>query len=301
MNCWHFGFCCSIWSPSFFEEAKIRQSGGLFVAGPRIHLDERDNDGRQIDAEFNGNSTRHHSNTMHCRVQDHWQRPHNHQQHLLAILPFLHNCFIPKLPRIQHQIHSAHSGRKQRPDTHKPKHSIENTPAPNIVHFSTTPRPCSRQPLLSSQITKPSNIHRFRPVLPSSFCISHRPSRRAISSWQTQCPKYDFFHKKSAKSLKQVAPVLSRNHNSDPAGSAQNLTILSPTLLPLNPFQSFVLHGTWAGGTTHPNNSDLYPCRSMFGELKPPTNERPAAYHTRTPFSPQLRRCIVAQHPKARP
>ena len=31
---------------------------------------ELDNDGRQIDAEFNGNSTRHHSNTMHCRVQD---------------------------------------------------------------------------------------------------------------------------------------------------------------------------------------------------------------------------------------
>jgi hypothetical protein len=72
-------------------------------------------------------------------------------------------------------------------------------------------------------------------------------------------------------------------------------------MLPLNPFQSFVLHGTWAGVTTHPNNSDVYPCRSMFGELKPPTNERPAAYHARTPISPQLGRCIVAQHPKARP
>ena len=79
------------------------------------------------------------------------------------------------------------------------------------------------------------------------------------------------------------------------------MIILSPTLLPLNPFQSFVLYGTRAGGTTHPDNSDLYPCRSMFGELKPPTNERPAAYHARTPISPQLRRCIVAQHPEARP
>ena len=71
---------------------------------------------------------------------------------------------------------------KTRPDTHKPKHSIENTPAPNIVHFSTTPRPCSRIPLLSSQINKQPKIHRFRPVLPSSFCISLWPSRRAVLS-----------------------------------------------------------------------------------------------------------------------
>ena len=47
-----------------------------------------------------------------------------------------------------------HIQEKKRPDTHKPKHSIENTPVPNIVHFSTTPRPCSRQPLMSSQINK---------------------------------------------------------------------------------------------------------------------------------------------------
>ena len=152
-----------------------------------------------------------------------------------------------------------------------------------------------------SQIANSLNFHPFRPVLPSSLCISLRPSRRAILSRRTQCPKYDFCLNIFAKFLKHGAPVLSRDHNSDPAGSAQNLTILSPTLLPLNPFQSFVLHGTWAGGTTHPNNSDVYPCWSMFGDLKPPTNERPAAYHIQTPFSPQLRRCIVAQHPKARP
>ena len=168
---------------------------------------------------------------------------------------------------------------KTRLDTHKPKHSVEYTPTLNIVHISTTPWPHTQQPLLSSQITNSVKIHRFRPVLPSSFCISLRPSRRAILSRRTQCPKYDFCLNTFAKSLKHGAPILSRKNNIDPAGSAQNLSILSPTLLPLNPFQSFVLHGTWAGGTTHPNNSDLYPCWSMCGELKPPTNERPAAYH----------------------
>ena len=169
------------------------------------------------------------------------------------------------------------------------------------MHFSTTPRPCSRQPLPSSQIVNLLNIHHFRPILPSSLCISLRLSRRAISSWQTQCPKIDFYHNASAKYLKQRAPNLACDHNNDPEGSVQTLAVLSPTLLPLNPFQSFVLHGTWAGGTTRSDNSDVYPCRSMYGELKPPTNARPAAYHTRTPFSPQLRRYIVAQHPKARP
>jgi hypothetical protein len=116
-----------------------------------------------------------------------------------------------------------------------------------------------------------------------------------------QCRKYDFCLNTFAKFLKHGAPVLSRDHNSDPAGSAQNLTILSPIVLPLNPFQSFVLHGTWAGGTTRSDNSDLYPCRSMFGILKPPTNARPATYRTQTPFPTSLRRCIVQQHPITRP
>ena len=101
----------------------------------------------------------------------------------------------------------------------------------------------------------------------------------------TQCPKTDFFHNTFAKSLKQGAAVPPRAHNSDPAGSAQNLTSISPIVLPLNPFQSFVLHGTVADGTTRPNNHRLYPCRSMFGEVKPPTNARPATYHTRTPVT----------------
>ena len=169
------------------------------------------------------------------------------------------------------------------------------------MHFSTTPRPCSRQPLLSSQINKQSNIQRFRPVLPSPFCISLWPSRRAVLSRQTQCPKTHFTHNASTKYLKQGALILTCNHNNDPEGSVQFLTVLAPTLLPLNPFQSFVLHGTWAGCTNHPNNSDLYPCWSMFGDLKPPTNARPATYRTRTPFPTSLRRCIVAQHPVTRP
>ena len=127
-------------------------------------------------------------------------------------------------------------------------------------------------------ITNRHNIHHFRLVLPSSLCISLWPSRRAISSRQTQCPKIDFSHKTSAKSLKQGAPIFPRELNSDHTGSVQNLTILSPTVLPLNPFQSFVLHGTVAGGTTRSDNSDLYPCWSMFEELKPTINERPATY-----------------------
>jgi len=88
----------------------------------------------------------------------------------------------------------------------------------------------------------------------------------------------NFFKNTVAKSLKQGAPIFPWNHNSDPAESVQNLTILSPTMLPLNPFQSFVLHGTVAGGTTRSDNSDLYPCRSMFEELKPTINERPATH-----------------------
>ena len=175
------------------------------------------------------------------------------------------------------QQDSPHTFReKTRPATHKPKHSIENTPALNIVHISVLPCPRLRQPPSSPQITNRLNIRHFRLILPSSLCISRWPSRRAILSRQTQCPKMNFFNNTVAKSLKQGAPILPRNRNSDPPGSAEKLTILSPTVLPLNPFQSFVLHGTVAGGTTCSDNSDLYPCWSMFGELKPTINERPA-------------------------
>ena len=75
----------------------------------------------------------------------------------------------------------------------------------------------------------------------------------------TQCPKTDFFLKTIAKSLKQGAPGLPRDHNSGPSGSVQNLTMFSPIVLALNPFQSFVLHGTVAGGTTRPNNHRCVP------------------------------------------
>ena len=94
----------------------------------------------------------------------------------------------------------------------------------------------------------------------------------------TQCSKTHFTHNTFAKSLKHGAAIIPCNHNSDHAGSAQNLTILSPTMLPLNPFQSFVLHGTVAGGTTRSDNSDVYRCRSTFGVLKPTINARPATY-----------------------
>ena len=124
------------------------------------------------------------------------------------------------------QPDSPHTFReKTGPDTHKPKHSIENTPALNIVHISVLPCPRPRQPPSSSQITNRLNIRHFRLILPSSLCLSLRPSRRAISSRQTQCPKTHFPLKTPAKSLKHGAPVLSCGHNSDPAGSVQNLVI----------------------------------------------------------------------------
>jgi hypothetical protein len=117
----------------------------------------------------------------------------------------------------------------------------------------------------------------------------------------TQCLKTDFALNAFSKSLKQGAPVIPHTHNNDLAGSAQNLTMFSPIVLPLNPFQSFILHGTVGGGTTRSDNSDVYPCRSMFGVLKPTTNARPATYRTQTPFPTSLRRCIVQQHPITRP
>ena len=88
---------------------------------------------------------------------------------------------------------SSHAlGEKTRPNVHKPKHSIDNTPAPNIVHIGTTPWSHSRQPPPSSQTTKPYRIHYFRPVLPSSFCISLRPARRAVSSRRNPMSKDRF-------------------------------------------------------------------------------------------------------------
>ena len=124
----------------------------------------------------------------------------------MSCLPSFHDCLTPKLPTIHSQIHPTHSGRKHRSATHKPKHSIENTPALKIVHISTTPWPRSRQTPPSSQITNQLNIRHFRLILPSSLCISLRPSRRAISSRQTQCPKTHFFDNTVNKFLKQVHP-----------------------------------------------------------------------------------------------
>ena len=154
----------------------------------------------------------------------------------------------------------------------------------NIVHISTTPWSWSRQSPPSSQITNQLNIRHFRLILPSSLCISLRPSRRAISSRQTQCSNISFFKNTVTKSLKQGASAPPHDHNSDPTGSVQNPIILSPTMLPLNPFQSFVLHGTVAGGTTRSDNSHLYPCWSMFEELKPTINARPATYYVQPPL-----------------
>ena len=73
-----------------------------------------DNDGRRIDAEFNGYSTRHHSNTLYYPAQGHWQRPHNHQQYLLSFLPFLHDCFTSKLSTIHTARFNQHIQRENK-------------------------------------------------------------------------------------------------------------------------------------------------------------------------------------------
>ena len=55
---------------AIFEEGKNELED--IVAGPRKHLEGKwTTNGRRIDAEFNGNSTRHHSITLQCRAQGH--------------------------------------------------------------------------------------------------------------------------------------------------------------------------------------------------------------------------------------
>ena len=81
------------------------------------------------------------------------------------------NGKLPNFCKPSATFHLFAFSEKTRPDNHKPKHSIDNTPAPKIVHISTTPWPCSRQPLTSSQITNSFKIHYFRPVLPSTFAF----------------------------------------------------------------------------------------------------------------------------------
>ena len=109
---------------------------------------------------------------------------------------------------------------------------------------------------------KPPNHSKFTildPFYPHPFAFPFGLPAVPYRHGGTQCPKTDFSHNTCAKSLKQGAAVLPRDHNSDIAGSAQNLTVFSSTVLPLNPFQSFVLHGTVAVGTTRPNNHRYVP------------------------------------------
>ena len=90
--------------------------GGLCRWPPNTFWMEMDNDGRRIDAGFNGNSTLHHSNMLHCRAQGHWQSRRNHRQWLLSFLPFLHGCLTPKLSRIRNQIHLTQPIQKENKD-----------------------------------------------------------------------------------------------------------------------------------------------------------------------------------------
>ena len=113
-----------------------------------------------------------------------------------------------------------------------------------------------------SRRLKSPNYSKFTILYP--FCPCHFAfpfGRPAVPFCRggTQCPKTDFSRNTFAKSLKQGAAGTPHKHNSDPAGSVQNPTVFSPIVLPLNPFQSFVLHGTVGGGTTRPNNHRCVP------------------------------------------
>ena len=135
-------------------------SSKFLPVAPSVHLDRRKKvDVWRMDAGFYGKSTPHHSNTPQYHAQGHWPRPHNLLQQLLSLLPFFYECLTSKFLWILSHISSFTLGEKTRPDTHKPKHTIDNTPAPNIVHIGTTPWPGSRQPFPSSQIPTLFKIH----------------------------------------------------------------------------------------------------------------------------------------------
>ena len=56
----------------FFEEGKNHCVEDILSLAPELHLEGKwTTNGRRIDADFNGNSTRHHSNTLHCHTQGH--------------------------------------------------------------------------------------------------------------------------------------------------------------------------------------------------------------------------------------
>ena len=109
---------------------------------------------------------------------------------------------------------------------------------------------------------KPPNHSKFTildPFCPCHFAFPFGLPAVPYCHGGTQCPKTDFFINTCAKSLKQGAAVLPRDHNSDTAGSVQNPTVFSPIVLPLNPFQSFVLHGAVSAAPLAPTTTGLYP------------------------------------------
>jgi len=77
------------------------------------------------------------------------------------------------------------------------------------------------------------------PFYPHHFAFPFGHPAMPYRRGGTQYSKTDFSVKTFAKPLKQGTPVVPRDHNIDHAGPAQNMTIISPTVLPLNPFQSF--------------------------------------------------------------
>ena len=108
---------------------------------------------------------------------------------------------------------------KTRPATHKPKRSIttrrHSTSCKLVPHHDRGHNNHSRR--LKSPINSIFAILNsfYHPHIAFPFGLP--PCH--ILSRQNQCPKINFFNNTVAKSLSQGASILTRDHNSDPAGS----------------------------------------------------------------------------------
>ena len=78
-------------SPDKLKGGRVLRSSQSFLL-ENLTVNGRNN----IDVQFHGKSTPHHSNTPQYHAQGHWPRPPNLLQQLLSFLPFLHDCLTFK-------------------------------------------------------------------------------------------------------------------------------------------------------------------------------------------------------------
>ena len=176
-----------------------------------------------------------------CRcIFIHSQRPRNSRQHRIFCSVPSRLCAAPMLLQIQHQIHSAHSGRKQ--DLTPTNQNIRSSTCQHPISCILVPRHDRAHGNYSCRLKSPNHqiFNALDPFYPRHFAFLFSLPAVPYCRGGTQCLKMDFSHNTSTKYLKQGAHIRTCNHNNAPEGSVQTLTVLSPTLLPLNPFQSFV-------------------------------------------------------------